>query len=142
MSLQRTAAATAVAAVALAAALSGMRRVEVQGASMEPSLLAGDHLLVLRWGRPRPGEVVALRDPRRPSQRALVKRVAAEPGGAVTVGGVVMRAGPRSLVVLGDNLAESSDSRSFGPVPRSLLLGRCVYRYAPEARRGRVARRG
>jgi len=142
MSLQRTAAATAVAAVALAAALSGVRRVEVRGASMEPSLLAGDHLLVLGWGRPRRGDVVALRDPRRPAERALVKRVAAGPGEAATCAGVVLRAGPRGYVVLGDNLAESTDSRSFGAVRPALLLGRCVYRYAPEARRGRLARRG
>jgi signal peptidase I len=138
MSLQRAAALTAIAG--LAAALSGLRRVEVRGRSMAPALLPGDRLLVLRLARPRAGHVVALRDPR-DSRRAMVKRVAAAPGEAVTCAGAVLRAG-RGWVVLGDNLAESTDSRSFGAVPRRLLLGRCAYRYAPEHRRGRVSRRG
>jgi mitochondrial inner membrane protease subunit 1 len=74
----------------------------------------------------RAGDVVALRDPR-DRRRVLVKRVAA-----------VLRA-ERRVVVLGDNLAASTDSRSFGPVPIRLLLGRCVWRYHPEERRGAVA---
>ena len=113
-----------------------LRRVEVVGDSMAPSLLAGDRLLVLRAAPIRRGDVVALRDPRDPG-RVLVKRVAATPGGAVTCDGEVLRAGP-GWVVLGDNLPASTDSRTFGAVPRSSLLGRCVWRYAPEARRGRV----
>lgn len=116
-----------------------LRRVEVSGDSMAPALLAGDRLLVTRYRRVSAGDVVALRDPRYAS-RALVKRVAATPGGAVTCDGEVLRAG-RGYVVLGDNLAASTDSRVFGPVPRSALLGAAVWRYAPEARRGRLAAR-
>jgi len=43
---------------------------------MEPTLAAGDRLLVRRTQRPRRGDVVALRDPR-DGHRVLVKRVAA-----------------------------------------------------------------
>jgi signal peptidase I len=137
MSLQRTALAPALAVVVLAAAaLWAVRRVEVQGGSMLPALLPGDHLLVVRALPLRRGDVVAARDPR-DTRRALVKRVAALPGEAVTCGGEVLQAGD-GWVLLGDRLDESSDSRSFGPVPRRLLLGRCVYRYAPEERRGRL----
>src|SRR5579864_6620725 len=121
MSLHRAAALTAVVGLAAAAALRGVRRVEVWGDSMAPSLLPGDHLLVLRGARPRQGDVVALRDPRDPD-RAVVKRVAAVPGGATTCDGEVLHAGA-GYVVLGDNLAASTDSRSFGPVPRRLVLG-------------------
>jgi inner membrane protease subunit 1 len=111
-----------------------LRRVEVVGDSMAPYLLGADRLLVSSLAPIRVGDVVALRDPRRP-QRVLIKRLAAGPGGAATVDGTVLRAG-EGAVVLGDNLPQSTDSRSFGPVPLALVLGRCVYRYAPEARRG------
>jgi nickel-type superoxide dismutase maturation protease len=100
-----------------------LRRVEVVGESMAPALRPGDRLLVTPLALIRTGDVVALRDPR-DRGRVLVKRVAA-----------VLDA-ERSVVVLGDNPAASTDSRSFGPVPARLLLGRCVWRYHPEARRG------
>jgi mitochondrial inner membrane protease subunit 1 len=137
MSLHRAATASAFALALAGTTLAlAVRRVRVEGESMAPALLAGDHLLALRLARVRPGDVVALRDPRDP-RRALVKRCAAVPGGAVTCGGAVLRAGAGYLV-LGDNLPASTDSRVFGPVPRRLLLGRCVHRYAPEERRGRL----
>jgi signal peptidase I len=111
-----------------------LRRVEVVGDSMAPDLLGGDRLLVSSLSPVRVGDVVALRDPRLP-QRVLVKRLAALPGDGVTVGGEVLHAHGGALV-LGDNLPRSTDSRSFGAVPLSLVLGRCIYRYAPEQRRG------
>jgi signal peptidase I len=39
--------------------------------------------------------------------------------------------------LLGDNRAHSSDSRSWGPVPRSLIRGRTLVRYWPVTRLGR-----
>jgi inner membrane protease subunit 1 len=117
-----------------------LRRVEVRGESMAPDLLPGDRLLVTPLARLGSGDVVALRDPRQPG-RVLVKRVAAGPRGSVTCDGAVLTAG-EGWVVLGDNLPASTDSRSFGPVPTRLLLGRCVHRYHPEGRRGRLGIRG
>lgn len=133
-SLHRSTAALGAAALAVLAISRALRRVEVAGESMAPALLPGDRLLVLRPLPLRRGQVVAVRDPREPS-RLLVKRLAAVPGEAVTAGGEVLRA-RSGYVVLGDNPEASTDSRSFGAVPRSLLLGRCVWRYAPEERRG------
>ena len=101
-----------------------MRLVVVDGDSMRPGLLPGDRLLVLRR-RPRVGDVVALRDPR-DTRRIMVKRVA-----DVGIDGIEVR---------GDNAPASTDSRAFGSVPPSLVLGRVVYRYAPAARAGRVQR--
>jgi nickel-type superoxide dismutase maturation protease len=100
----------------------------VGGTSMAPGLIPGDWLILdpdaYRRRSPAPRELVVVRDPREPGQ-LLVKRVAAvEPGGA--------------LALLGDNPAESTDSRSFGAVPPSAVLGRPWIRYWPPRRMGRV----
>lgn len=105
-------------------------RVEVVGPSMRPTLEPGDRLVVLSppFGRcpwPEPGAIVALRDPRRQG-RVLVKRVAA----------VDRRAG--SIEVAGDDPSTSTDSRNFGPVPRSSIVGRVIYRYGPATRSGPI----
>jgi nickel-type superoxide dismutase maturation protease len=103
-----------------------VERIEVSGASMYPTLSDGDRLLLVRVrSRLRAGDLVALRDPH-DGARLLVKRVASlEPAG---------------LVVHGDNPASSRDSRSFGTVPRSSILGRPVYCYHPPERAGRLRR--
>ena len=98
---------------------------------MSPTLLPGDRVLVYRGIGPlkatiRPGDLVAVTDPRQPG-RMMVKRVA-----GFTAGGVVVH---------GDNAAASTDSRHFGPVDPAAVSGRVVYRYHPEARRGRPATR-
>jgi nickel-type superoxide dismutase maturation protease len=90
---------------------------------MRPALEAGDRLLCMRGRRVRPGDVVAVPDPRQPA-RLLVKRVSSVCGGKVTV--------------VGDNPARSTDSATFGPVPQAAVVGRAIYRYWPEERRGRL----
>ncbi len=115
-------------AAAIVGARLGTRRVVVEGRSMVPTFEPGDRLLVLRLPRRwplRPGDVVALADPREPGL-LLVKRVGAVNGDGVTVAG--------------DNAAESTDSRSFGPVDRAEVWGLVSYRYAPRSRAGRVRR--
>lgn len=94
---------------------------------MSPALVPGDRLLVVPLRRPRPGQVVALADPRDP-RRTLVKRVAA--------------VGSTGVDVRGDDPAASTDSRTFGPVPRTTLYGRAAYRYFPAPRVGRLGAGG
>jgi nickel-type superoxide dismutase maturation protease len=117
--------AAAAGAVAGAIALRVVRRVEVTGASMRPTLEPGDRLLVLAGRRLRDGDLVAVADPRQPA-RTLVKRVG--------------RVDEAVLTVLGDAPAPPPDSRNFGPVPRRTVLGRAVYRYAPSGRAGPIRR--
>lgn len=99
-------------------------RYVVDGLSMEPAYRKGDRLLVNRlayvFREPRPGDVVVLRDPE-DRTRLLIKRVAAVPAGSLPA--------PRHVYVLGDNAAESRDSRHFGPVGDSLIIGRAWRTY-------------
>jgi len=96
-----------------------LARYRIAGESMSPALAAGERVLVNRaayWlGRPRPGDVVVVRDPRA-RDRLLIKRIDRS-------------AGPDAWSVLGDNVAASTDSRSFGPLPRELLVGKVLARY-------------
>jgi nickel-type superoxide dismutase maturation protease len=108
------------------AAAKRTTRIEVTGDSMRPTLLPGDRVVVRRTGRPLPGHVVALRDPR-DDNRILVKRLA-----TITDDG---------MITIGDNPPASTDSRQFGPVPLSRVIGVAVYRYAPPGQSGRVVRR-
>jgi nickel-type superoxide dismutase maturation protease len=97
------------------------RRVEVAGDSMLPDFRPGDRLLVGPPLRVRAGQVVAVVDPRDPD-RLMVKRVYGAWRGQVDV--------------RGDNQTASTDSRQFGRVPRSRVVGRVIYRYGPEGRVG------
>jgi nickel-type superoxide dismutase maturation protease len=104
--------------------------VEVHGASMVPSLLPGDRLLVESrsyQGRPpRPGEVVLAADPRKP-ERELIKRVETVDEAAA------------SADLRGDAPEASTDSREFGTVPLSEIRWRAVFRYWPPQRAGRLS---
>jgi signal peptidase I len=97
----------------------------VDGTSMEPAFRAGDRVLVSRLAYrrrdPRAGEVVVLRDPER-AGHVLLKRVAVAPDG----GDVVAASG---VFVLGDNAAESRDSRAFGAVALGAIIGRAWVKY-------------
>ena len=77
---------------------------------MAPTLLPGDRLLILPAWRLRVGDIVVVDDGSRP----MVKRVASLTRSTVTV--------------VGDT------SGRFGPVPRSSVVGRAWYRYAPPGR--------
>jgi len=95
---------------------------------MNPTLSPGDRVLVVGGLGPlrpplRVGDLVAVVDPR-DAGRIVVKRVAAVEEGLVDV--------------RGDNEAASTDSRHFGPVAAGAVVGRVVYRYHPEERRGRL----
>lgn len=92
---------------------------------MAATLLPGDRLVVLPAVNWKKGDLVAARDPRRP-ERLIVKRLH-----SLNDEGFDLR---------GDNPPASTDSRHFGPVPRSLVLGRAVYRYAPAHRAGWINR--
>jgi nickel-type superoxide dismutase maturation protease len=95
---------------------------------MGPTLHSGDWLLVdpdaFSRRAPTGGDLVVVPHPRRP-ERLIVKRVATvAPSGG--------------LVLLGDAPEASTDSRSWGPVPPTAVIGRPWFRYWPLRRVGRV----
>ncbi|MGH3758723.1 S26 family signal peptidase [Actinophytocola sp.] len=130
-------------AVSLAAAVIALRRrfvsVLVEGTSMEPTLSAGQRVLVRRTGAERIhcGQLVVLARPTGAVTRPepgdppwLIKRVAAVAGDPVprdTVPALRYASEPRvpagRLVVLGDNQAASYDSRRAGYFTASTVLG-------------------
>ena len=142
-------------AVLLGIAVRVLRRrlavVEVAGPSMQPALKSGDRVLVRR-ARPaqlRPGQVVVVEMPGTdgswpaqparwpPGQREwLIKRVAAVAGEPLPEPLRDLRTEPGAgrvpagtFVVLGDNAAQSYDSRAIGCIPADRLLGIVVRPY-------------
>ena len=116
---------------------------------MEPTLRAGDWLLVdpttARW--PRRGSIVAFREP--DGGTLSVKRVAAGPGERVAFEDGYLELADDEAWLLADATPESAaaaglgppiDSRRFGPVPLESLVGRVWFRYAPARRIGRLPR--
>ncbi|MFE3201703.1 S26 family signal peptidase [Embleya sp. NPDC059237] len=107
--------------------------VRVTGMSMAPTFVDGERLVVRRAATVRRGDAIVFRNPVRLGDtdelRWLVKRVIAVPGDPVprevrpavraTTGAMVP---PGSLVVRGD-APRSQDSRHFGYVPTTTVLG-------------------
>ncbi len=132
----------------------------VEGPSMTPTLENAEFLLVNKLaylaGDPGRGDVVVLRSPRN-SDEDLVKRVVALPdetveirAGQIYVNGrrldeqayqsaatspdmPVRRVPPDAYFVLGDNRAQSRDSRHLGTVPRGAIVGQVWLVYWPPA---------
>jgi nickel-type superoxide dismutase maturation protease len=98
-----------------------VRVVVVAGESMQPALWPGDCLLVLAGGRVHVNDVVVARHPRIEGL-LLVKRAVREDDGG--------------WWLLSDNPdAGLDDSRAFGVVAASLVVGRVLWRYYPVRRR-------
>lgn len=53
------------------------------------------------------------------------------PRGTITADFSAVVVPPRTVFVLGDNRSNSADSRVFGPVPRSTVVGRAILRVWP-----------
>jgi nickel-type superoxide dismutase maturation protease len=124
---------TTVAAIGVALLRWRPSRIEIEGASMVPTLMPGDWALVVEGHRPRRGEVFVVEHPGRPGYE-IVKRIVGVPGD---------RVGDRSLApdefwVEGDRPDASTDSRQFGPVRREHVKARVLLIYWPKERRRRI----
>lgn len=137
----------------------------VQGVSMLPTFLNGEHVLVnklaFKFASPRPGEIIVFQPPLSYVHEDYIKRVVATAGETVGVrqgrlyvngravaqpyiqywdptsfGTVVVPKG--DVFVLGDNRPDSEDSRYFGPVPIRNITGQAIFAFWPLSRLGGV----
>lgn len=119
---------------------------------MEPRIESGEYVLIdtlaYHFGKPARGDIVAFRHGDDPPS-VFIKRVIGLPGDRIKIRqGTVYVNGARldepyirfhdtnsfvptvvpaqSLYVLGDNRADSEDSRVFGSVPEQSLIGKAV----------------
>jgi signal peptidase I len=131
---------------------------------MEPRIDSDEYVLInalaFRFGKPRRGEIVAFHHERAGSA-AYIKRIIGVPGdrisirrGVVSVNGSVLdepyvlfrdaRSFPDVVVpaasyyVLGDNRGNSEDSRAWGFVPASDVIGRAVFGVWPLSHAGKL----
>ena len=129
----------------------------VEGQSMEPNLHDSQRLIIEKISYylhpPQRDDIIVLRLPNRHSD-PLIKRVIALPGetvevrdGHVYINGQVLNepyldqntypgmpakvVPPNEVFVLGDNRGASNDSRAFGFVPYSDIVGKAWFRYWP-----------
>jgi signal peptidase I len=137
----------------------GFQVARVEGQSMVPTLEDQDRLIVnklaYQLGSPQVGDIVMLYYPEDPS-KSFVKRVVAEEGDTIrSVNGHVFRNdiqlddsfipeeyksndtwGPVAVrrgyyFVMGDHRNNSSDSRSWGEVPKKYIIGKVQIRWWP-----------
>jgi len=136
---------------------AGVQNFRIEGYSMEPNFHDGQYLLISKVDYilhpPERGDVVVFMSPQDLS-RDFIKRVIGLPGetieiregrvfinnkdlvqnytvnpGSYNFGPVTV--GPDQLFVLGDNRNNSSDSHSWGNLPRSDMIGKAWISYWP-----------
>ena len=137
----------------------GFQVARVEGKSMEPTLQDQDRLIVNKaiyrfFGDPRPGDIVMHYFPGDPD-KSFVKRIIAEAGDTVRIedGKVYVNEvpfpdaippefrsredyGPEVVqdayyFVMGDHRSNSSDSRTWGQVPKKYVVGKVQLRWWP-----------
>ncbi|MCB0196201.1 MAG: nickel-type superoxide dismutase maturation protease [Anaerolineae bacterium] len=95
------------------------QRFRVSGNSMQPLLQPGEEVLInpaaYLYTAPQPGDIVVVIHPYQPGLR-MIKRLTAIGDG-------------HRYFVEGDNPAESTDSRSFGPVGLEHIVGQVTSRF-------------
>ena len=144
---------------AIVFAILGLRPGQVTGISMEPRIDSDDYVVIdalaYRMGAPAHGDIVAFRH-ERSAPSVYLKRLIGLPGDRIVIDrGVVhvndtvldepyvrfrdtrsfaaLTVPANAYYVLGDNRANSDDSRAWGFVPQSDLIGRAVFEIWPLA---------
>lgn len=145
--------------------LVGVQRFRISGTAMQPILNDGDMVITqAQIGNYERGDIVVLRYPLDPSAR-LIMRIVALPTETVqidencnlNINGEPLEESYRveedtsalcesmeqimttnEYWVLGDNRANSFDSRKWGPVASELIMGKVIWRYWPPNKIGSI----
>ncbi len=129
----------------------------IEGNSMEPNLHNGQYLIIekvsYRFSEPQRGDIIVFHYPNNP-KRDFIKRIIGLPGetvqirqGQIYIGGKLLPepynpntgsyswgpgvVGENEYFVLGDNRNNSSDSHSWGMLPREMIVGKAWFTYWP-----------
>jgi len=86
----------------------------ISGVSMEPDFKEGVLVFAIPANKLDIGDVVVLKDPR-DTNRTIIKRI--------------VETKDDKMMLQGDNIDQSTDSRTFGEVDKSEVLGRVIFRY-------------
>ncbi|MDZ4670990.1 MAG: signal peptidase I [Phototrophicales bacterium] len=136
-------------------------RSEIHGKSMEPTFVEGQRLIISRvnymLGDPQRGDIIVFNSPESDSNDpSLIKRVIGMPGELVAIRDREVYINGERLdepyinepctrscrdrewqladdeyFLMGDNRNVSNDSRAFGPVKHSAVIGEALFRYWP-----------
>lgn len=110
---------------------------------MLPLFSDGDRLVIWHSKHPQQGDVIVFHDTRSIDStfaaspapyRTYLKRVAALPGTTVQCWNSPYPLSDAEYYVLGDNAAQSTDSRMFGPIARDRIVGIVILKYFPHIR--------
>ncbi len=142
---------------AIVFAILALRPGQVTGVSMEPRIDSDDYVVIdalaYRLGAPARGQIVAFHH-ERSAPSVYLKRLIGLPGDRIVIDRGIVRVNDaildepyvrfrdtrsfatltvpqNSYYVLGDNRAASDDSRAWGFVPASDLIGRAVFEIWP-----------
>ena len=76
---------------------------------MLPTLQEGQEVLTFNWGKVKVGDVVVIKH----DSKEIIKRIE--------------KIGEDKIFVKGDNKRESTDSRHFGSIDQSQIIGKVIY---------------
>jgi signal peptidase I len=144
--------------IALALRFFVFEFIRVEGPSMQPTLYTDEYVFMERvtywFGPPERGDIVICMFPG--SSQTYVKRVIGEPGDSIKIedGVLYINNAPNydyfgmphdrdmeelivpvgSVIVMGDNRNDSTDSRDIGPIPLERVLGKALFIIWPPGR--------
>jgi signal peptidase I len=138
-------------------------RVRVESLSMQPNLFEGEFVVVnklaYRWTEPERGDIVVFRFPLNPEKRYIKRLIGLEGDfveardGSIFINGEALdepylaaapnytgewTLSPGQVFVLGDNRNNSNDSKNWGPLDMSEIIGKAVLIYWPMSEAGLI----